>query len=103
MDERFGGLERGSIASGVGMAGASLGTRFDARPRRGTCRETRCHAEITPKEFLDLVQTKSPTELSEDLLAVVQGQTDPAMFQEWFNRALKTSSLEEVRSIIGLS
>lgn len=59
--------------------------------------------KLLRKNFLDLVQTKSPMELSEDLLAVVQGQTDPAMSQEWFNRALKASSLEEVRSILGLS
>ena len=54
--------------------------------------------ELLRENVLGLLRTKSQTELPRDLVAAVQGQTDPAMLRQWFDRALKADSLEEVRS-----
>jgi hypothetical protein len=58
---------------------------------------------LVREQLLGLLRTKSQAELPADLIAVVQGQTDPAVLRQWFHRALSVSSLEEIRSVFGLS
>ncbi|MHB1422680.1 MAG: hypothetical protein ACYC3I_05685 [Gemmataceae bacterium] len=55
------------------------------------------------ENLLGLLRFKAQMELPADLVAVVQGQTDPTMLQQWFNRALVASCVEELRSVFGLS
>jgi hypothetical protein len=55
------------------------------------------------ERVLRLLRKKFQTEPAADLVAVVQGQTDPALLGQWLDLAFDASSLEEVRSGLDLS
>lgn len=55
------------------------------------------------ERVLRLLRKKYQTEPTADLVAVVQGQTDPNLLGQWLDLAFDASSLEEVRTGFGLS
>jgi hypothetical protein len=55
------------------------------------------------ENLLGLLRSKSQTELPEDVIAIVQGQNDPAILNRWFKQVLGASTMVEIRSVFGLS
>lgn len=59
--------------------------------------------KLLRESLVRLLQKKAQAELPADLVAVVQGQTDPATLGQWLDRAIDASSIDEVRIAFGLS
>ncbi|HTU20396.1 MAG TPA: hypothetical protein VMG10_20195 [Gemmataceae bacterium] len=59
--------------------------------------------KLLRERLLRLLQKKAQAELPADLVAVVQGQTDPTVLGNWLDCTIDASSVEELRSAFGLA
>jgi len=59
--------------------------------------------KLLRERLLRLLRKKAQAELPADLVAVVQGQTDPTLLGNWLDCTIDASSVEELRSAFGLA